>query len=88
MQTLARALSKTANQLSTVGRRVTSIDDLVDLHLDLADGTFAGRFVHNMVDLTFGSEDSGTETVKGPFTPSVSVTAESMLRCRLQHSSH
>ena len=64
MRTFSEALSKTASQLSRVGRRVTSIDDLVDLHLDLADGTFAGRFIHTMVDLTLGSEDSGTDMAK------------------------
>ena len=69
-----KALSKTANQLSTVGRRVTSIDDLIDLYLDLADGTFAGRTVHSMTDLTLGSEDPGfhrAEVVRH-FSPIVS----------------
>ena len=59
MATLTAALSKTANQLSLVGRRVTSVDDLVDLHLDLADGALGGRRIHTMVDLTLGSEDPG-----------------------------
>ena len=71
MRTFSEALSKTASQLSMVGRRVTSIDDLVDLHLDLADGTFAGRFIHTMVDLTLGSEDSGTVMAKNDHTVTV-----------------
>lgn len=60
MKTLKSSLGKTASQLSTLGRKVTSVDDLVDFHLDLADGTFAGRSVHSITDITLGSEDAGS----------------------------
>ncbi len=56
---LQRSLGRTADQLSTIGRRVTSVDDLIDIHLDFADGTSAGKRFYRAIDANLGSEDAG-----------------------------
>ena len=58
-ETLKKSLAKTASQLSAAGRRISSVDDLINLHVKLADGTFAGKSVYSVIDITLETEDTG-----------------------------
>ena len=57
--TLSRCLSKTANQMSLIGRRIVGMNEMIQLQTKLADGFQSGNVLNRRTDLSLGSEDPG-----------------------------